>query len=220
MISSGVVVLLQFAPFLLLGAALACFYAQVRTTVGFDSTDRVLTTFIVDEMPPGWGLIGIILAAIFAAAMSTLSGSLNSSASAAVHDFYLPCRRRRPSDRHLLWVSRVLTVIFGMIQIGIGIVAQYWATAVVNDVLAIASFSAGILLGIFALGVFTRRVGQRAALAGLLVGLLALTYAKFRTDVAYTWFAVIGATATFAAGWLASLMLARRSAGCQRVPQR
>ena len=61
----------------------------MRPSVSFDSTDRVLTTFIVDELPAGWGLIGIILAAIFAAAMSTLSGSLNSSASAARPRFLL-----------------------------------------------------------------------------------------------------------------------------------
>ena len=209
LISSGVVVILQFAMFLLLGVALACFYAQVRPTVSFDNTDRVLTTFIVDELPPGWGLIGIILAAIFAAAMSTLSGSLNSSASAAVHDFYLPCWKEPPSDRHLLWASRVLTVLFGIIQICIGIAAQYLATAVVNDVLAIAGFSAGILLGIFALGVLTHRVGQPAALVGLIAGLLALAYAKFCTPVAYTWYAVIGATVTFVAGTLASCVWRR-----------
>jgi SSS family solute:Na+ symporter len=209
LISSGVVVILQFALFLLLGVALACFYAEVRSTVSFDNTDHVLTTFIVKELPPGWGLIGIILAAIFAAAMSTLSGSLNSSASAALHDFYLPCLRQTPSDRHLLWVSRALTVLFGMIQIGIGIVAQSWATSVVNDVLAIASFSAGLLLGIFALGVFTHRVDQRAALVGLIAGLLVLTWTKFCTPVAYTWYAVIGATTTFVVGVLVSGVLSR-----------
>jgi solute:Na+ symporter, SSS family len=205
LVASGVVIILQFAMFLVLGAALACFYAEVRGTVTFESTDRVLTTFIVDEMPPGLGLIGLILAAIFAAAMSTLSGSLNSSASAAVHDFYLP-RRRAPSDRHVLWMSRLLTGVFGAIQIGIGIAAQYFATAVVNDVLAVASFSAGILLGIFALGMFTRRVGQHEALVGLLVGLAVLTYAKFATDLAYTWYAILGASVTFVAGWLASFV--------------
>ena len=211
LISSGVVVILQFALFLLLGATLACFYAEVRSTVRFENTDRVLTTFIVDELPAGWGLIGIILAAIFAAAMSTLSGSLNSSASAALHDLYLPCLRQRPTDQHLLWVSRAFTVLFGILQIGIGIIAQYWATAVVNDVLAIASFSVGLLLGIFALGVFTHRVGQRAALVGLLAGLLVLTWTKFGTPVAYTWYAVIGATVTFGTGLLASYVWPART---------
>ncbi|NLX54742.1 MAG: sodium/solute symporter [Planctomycetaceae bacterium] len=213
LIASGVVVIVQFALFLLLGVALACFYAHVRPTVSFDSTDRVLSRFIVEELPAGWGLIGVILAAVFAAAMSTLSGSLNSSASAAVHDFYLPWRRAAVSERHLLWVSRGCTVLFGIIQIGIGIVAQYFATAVVNDVLAIASFAAGLLLGVFALGVFTRRVGQRAALAGLVTGLLVLTWVKFGTPVAYTWYGVIGATTTFAAGLLASYCWAGSQGG-------
>jgi len=211
LISSGVVVIVQFGLFLLLGAALACFYAHVRAETVFDKTDRVFATFIAGELPAGWGLQGLILAAIFAAAMSTLSGSLNSSASAAVHDFYLPARREAPSERHVLWVSRLLTILFGLIQMAIGVSAQYFATAVVDDVLGIASFSAGILLGIFALGLFTRRVGQHAALVGLLVGLAALVYTKFGTDIAYTWHAVIGATITFAAGWSASRLSPQRA---------
>jgi Na+/proline symporter len=209
LIASGVVVILQFALFLLLGAALACFYAQVPAGGGFDSPDHVLAAFIVQEMPAGWGLIGIILAAIFAAAMSTLSGSLNSSASAVIHDFYLPSRRPPPSDRHVLWVSRVLTVVFGVIQIVIAMAAVHVAKAVINDVLAVAGFSAGILLGLFALGVFTRRVGQQAALVGLIIGVLALTCTRFLTEIAYTWYAVIGAAVTFGTGCLASLVWPR-----------
>ncbi len=205
LITSGLVVILQFALFLLLGAALACFYTQVHTAVGLDSADRVLAEFIVHEMPRGWGLIGVILAAVFAAAMSTLSGSLNSSASAAVHDFYLPSRRRPPSERHALWVSRMLTGLFGAIQIAIAIAAQYLADAVIDNALAVASFSAGILLGLFALGVFTQRVGQRAALVGLGVGLLVLTGVKAFTNTTFTWYAVVGASSTLAAGWGASL---------------
>jgi solute:Na+ symporter, SSS family len=109
-------------------------------------------------------------------------------------------------------------VLFGMIQIGIGIVAQYWATSVVNDVLAIASFSAGLLLGIFALGVFTERVGQRAAFAGLIAGLLVLTWAKFGTSIAYTWYGVIGATTTFGAGMLASCVWSRARRNGKQSP--
>ena len=191
---------LQFAFFLALGAALACYYDQFPPDIAFDKSDRVLTTFIVDELPAGIGVIGIILAAVFSAAMSTLSSSLNSSASSAVNDLYLPRFTVPPSPAHLLWASRLFTVLFGLLQIALGMVGMYLATAVVNDVLAIAGFAFGGLLGVFALGVLARRVGQRDALIGLVAGLMVLVSVKFATDIAFTWYAAIGSTVTFAVG--------------------
>ncbi len=206
LIFSGFVVILQFALFLLLGVALACYYTHVKPGVSFANSDRVLSTFIGAELPAGCGLVGVILAAIFSVAMSTLSSSLNSSASAAVSDFYRPSWKIEPSDRHLLWASRAFTALFGLIQIGIGVAAQSLADAVINHVLAIAGFTAGVLLGVFALGVLTRRVGQRAALVGLIAGVVVLTYVKFGTSVAYTWYALIGSLVTFGVGVLVSLV--------------
>eukprot|EP00913_Durusdinium_trenchii_P035276 g33006.t1 len=164
LILSGVVVCLQFTMFLLLGVALACFYSQVSPQT-FDRGDEVLATFIVSEMPIG--LMGLTLAAVFSAAMSTLSSSLNSSASATVNDLYLPWRKVAPESRHALVASRAFTVLFGVIQIVVGIAASRISRSVVNDALAIAGFTAGILLGIFALGVLTRRVRQSGAFEGL-----------------------------------------------------
>jgi SSS family transporter len=210
---SGVVVLFQFALFLVLGAAVACYYVEYPPVEPFLKTDRALSTFVIQELPAGVGLIGVILAAVFSAAMSTLSSSLNSSTSSFVNDLYLPCRAEPPSDRHVLWLSRAMTVCFGLVQIGIGILGMYLAEAVVNNVLAIASFTAGILLGVFALGVGTRRVGQRGALTGLVVGVSTLIYVKFGTEIAFTWYAAIGGCTTFVAGWVASLILESRRAG-------
>jgi Na+/proline symporter len=148
----------------------------------------------------------VVLAAIFSVAMSTLSSSLNSSASAAVSDFYRPGWKSEPSDRHLLWASRAFTVLFGCIQMGVGVAAQFLAYAIIDHVLALAGFTAGVLLGVFALGVLTRRVGQRAALVGLIAGVVVLTYVKFGTAVAYTWYALIGSLVTFGVGVLVSLV--------------
>ncbi|MHB0959780.1 MAG: sodium:solute symporter family transporter [Pirellulaceae bacterium] len=212
---SGVVVLLQFLLFLMLGVALACFYAHVRPDVRFDTSDRVLSTFIVTELPAGLGLVGVMLAAIFSVAMSTLSSSLNSSASAAVNDFYRSGWKQELSDRHLLWASRAATVVFGFIQIGIGLAAHLFTDVVINNVLAIAGFTAGVLLGLFALGVLTRRVGQRAALVGLVAGVVVLAYVKFDTAVAYTWYALIGGLVTFGVGVLVSFLEPRATAAGQ-----
>lgn len=209
LVLSGGVVIVQFALFLLLGVALACYYTQVSPTT-FERNDEVFASFIVTAMPVG--LVGITLAAVFSTAMSTLSSSLNSSASSAVNDLYLPWRKIAPDSRHALVASRTMTVLFGVVQILVGIAASRISRSVVNDALAIAGFTAGILLGVFALGVLTRRVRQPGALFGLLCGLAVLTAVNFATRIAWPWFAVIGATCTFAAGYAYTLIFPRPEA--------
>ena len=205
LILSGVFVFLQFAMFLLLGVGLACFYSTVSPQASFARNDEVFATFIVHHLPVG--LVGTAIAACFAAAMSTLSSSLNSSSAAAINDFYRPLFKKEPSAKHLLTASRLMTVVFGAIQVQIGIAASYLSRNVVNDALAIAGFTAGILLGVFGLGVLTRRVGQSSALVGLLAGIAALTAIRFLTPVAWPWYAVIGSATTFILGGLHSTMI-------------
>jgi SSS family solute:Na+ symporter len=195
---SGFVVLAQFALFLLIGVGLACYYDGLGMT--FAKNDEVFARFIVDRLPVG--AVGITLAAVFAAAMSTLSGSLNSSATALVNDFYLPLFRQPPSPRHLLRASRGLTVVFGLIQIGVGIAGRHLQESVINNVLAIAGFTTGLTLGLFFLGVFTRRVSQRAALLGLLGGAALLTIVWYATPLAWPWYGVVGSLATVGIGLL------------------
>lgn len=202
---SGFVVFVQFAMFLFLGIALACLYANVFPGTTFERNDEVFATFIVQHLPVG--LVGITLAAVFSAAMSTLSSSLNSSASAAVNDLYRPALTTEPTPLHLLRVSRFLTVLFGIIQIIIGIAASYLSRNVIGDALAIAGFTAGILLGIFALGVFTKRTRQTDALTGLVAGICILTAVKFLTQIAWPWYAIIGSLTTFSVGYLVSFIL-------------
>ena len=204
LVLSGCVVFVQFALFLMLGVGLACYYAHVSPGTTFARNDEVFATFIVQRLPVG--LIGITLAAVFAAAMSTLSSSLNSSATAAVNDLYRPLAGTKPSTSHLLKASRLLTIFFGVVQIGVGIAASYLSRSVVNDALAIAGFTAGILLGIFGLGVLTRRVRQPGAFAGMVAGVIVLTIIKFTTSVAWPWYAVIGAVTTFSVGYLFSFL--------------
>jgi len=195
---SGPVVLLQIAVFLLIGTGLWAFYESHPPAQEFTRADRVFATFIVEEIPPG--LLGILLGAVFSAAMSTLSSSLNSSAAAAVKDLYLPLQRNEPTAEHTMRVTRWLTVLFGVVQIGVGIAGQWTQDQVVNNVLAIAGFTTGIILGVFFLGVFTRRVGQRAALTAMVLGLCGMSALKFGSDLAWPWFAMVGSLGTFALG--------------------
>ena len=214
---SGFVVCVQFALFLLIGVGLACFYSTFFPDTTFDKLDEVFPTFIVDHLPVG--VVGVIVAAVFAAAMSTLSSSLNSSAAAAVNDLYLPSRKEKPSEKHLLRVSRGLTVFFGLAQIGVGIAGQLLTEAVrgtvVESVLAIAGFTTGVILGVFFLGVLTKRVSQRGALIALAGGLALMTaivanvvttrLETGETLLAWPWYAIVGSSITFAIGLTASM---------------
>jgi SSS family transporter len=215
---SGFVVCAQFALFLVIGVALACFYDLFPPEHAFEGKDRVFSSFVVQYLPVG--IVGLIVAAVFSAAMSTLSSSLSASASTAVNDLYVPWRTTEASPRHLLWVSRILTVAFGLVQIGIGIAGQLLLTyglkgTVVEAVLAIAGFTSGVVLGVFFLGVLTKRTTQPAALSGLLVGLVTMGTVVFTTELAWPWYAVLGSSITFAAGSLAGLVLQGGAAGDQ-----
>jgi SSS family transporter len=203
----GFVIVAQFALFLLIGVGLYCFYQLFPPESAFERPDRVFARFILDEMPVG--LLGLLLGAIFAAAMSTLSSSLNSCATAAASDLYLPLVGSEVSARHKLRVTRALTVFFGLVQIAIGIAGQWLKSSVVSSVLGIAAFTTGIVLGVFFLGIFTDRVGQRAALAGLGVGLAGMTYIFFATSLAWPWYALVGSVGTFTVGLAASYLWPR-----------
>jgi len=206
--TSGVVVVAQFALFLFIGVGLHAFYAAFPPSVPFDRADRVFARFIVGELPVG--ILGLVLGAVFSAAMSTLSSSLNSSATAAVNDLYAPSRPTA-SPTHLLRITRAFTVVFGLIQIAVGIAGQWLSTSVVNSVLAIAGFTTGPVLGLFFLGMLAPRVGQKAALVALVLGLASMSAIAFGTSLAWPWYALVGSLLTFGLGWLASYRWPRRA---------
>lgn len=204
----GFVIVGQFALFLAIGVGLFAFYQLHPPGMAFDRPDRVFARFILDELPVG--VVGILLGAIFAAAMSTLSSSLNSCATAAARDLYRP-RGGPLAPARELRLTRWLTALFGLAQIGVGIGGQWLRSSVVASVLGIAAFTTGIVLGVFFLGIFAPRVGQRAALAGLVAGLVTMSAIYFATALAWPWYALVGSVLTFACGSLASLVWPRET---------
>jgi len=216
LLSSGAVVFVQFMLFLLIGAMLYVYYtgyapAEIAgfTLNGKLQTDRIFPHFIVSHLPAG--VVGLVIAAIFSAAMSTLSSSLNSSSATAVGDFYMPMTGNQKSDHHYLTVSRVLTAVWGVVQITVAIVAIKLSSRVVDEVLGIASFTNGVILGLFFLGTFTKRVGQMAAIAGIIAGAGLMLWVKLQTGVSWQWYVLIGSVTTFAVGLLASLLIRERN---------
>lgn len=203
---SGFIVLLQFAVFLLIGVGLAALFDISATGAAVNvKNDQLLAYFIVHYMPVG--LLGLTLAAVFAAAMSTLSSSLNSSAAAFVNDIYLPLYRPASEEAATLRAGRIATIAFGIIQIGIAMAFGLIASneSIVANVLKISGFAAGPVLGLYLLGVFAPAVRQRAALTGFIVGVSLLSAIAYLTPVYWAWYALLGAVMTFTAGRIAGL---------------
>lgn len=201
---SGFVVSGQFAVFLLIGVALAAWYTLTPGDAGAaqPAGDRLFATFIVNDMPVG--LAGLTLASVFAAAMSTLSSSLNSSATALVNDVYLPLRREALPAHRQLAAGRAATAIFGVVQIGIALAvgAIGLTESTVANVLKIAGFASGPVLGIYLLGVFAPRVRQGAALGGFVAGVAGLSALALGTALYWPFYAAAGALLTWLSGWL------------------
>ncbi len=213
LIGSGFVVAVQFSLFLLIGVGLACFYQSQVPPREFSSTDQVFASFIVEQLPRG--IVGFTLAAVFSAAMSTLSSSLNASANAAMSDFYRPFSGLEVPGRNLLWYSRVATILFGIAQIAIAICAEriLGDRAAVYKVLNIAGFTTGPILGLFFLAAWPRPISQRAALIGFVAGLSVLTWVAFGlpADLKINgfYYSFVGSSTTFLVGLVSSQVWGR-----------
>ncbi|HEY0995531.1 MAG TPA: sodium:solute symporter [Gemmatimonadaceae bacterium] len=217
LIGSGVVVILQFALFLLIGVGLWAYYGAKA----FASPDAIFPGFIIEGMPPG--LTGLVLAALLAAAMSTVSGALNSLAAASTHDIYLPMRGGSPDSTDVLKVGRRFTLFWAVVLIGGAMLYRQQGTPVVVIALSIASFTYGGLLGAFFLGLLWRRAQQRDAITGMAVGIGTMTLVVFAKklaawipgmfgglaplgQIAWPWYVLIGTSITFGVGVLMSLL--------------
>ena len=215
-IGSGFVVFIQFTLFLTIGLGLWVFY-HARA---FPTTDLIFPTFILEQMPPG--LVGLIVAAIVAATMSTHSGAINSLAGATTHDIYLPLTKRAVNDPQTLKMGRLFALGWGMaLTLGALLFPQDTKTPVVVVALGIASFTSGGLLGGFFLGIYWRRAIQRDAILGMSIAIatmafivfakpisaayppLASTLAPFAT-IAWPWYVLIGTSITLLVGIISS----------------
>jgi SSS family solute:Na+ symporter len=182
LIGSGLVVFCQFAFFLFIGLLLFGFYnGQTPGQLGLATTDEIFAKFIVEELPTG--LSGLIIAAILAAAMSTLSSSINSLASSTTLDIYKPYWGKNNSPAKDLRVSRMITIGWGIIITGSAFVFAFLQLqssgerpAVVELGLGIASYTYGGLLGAFLLGILSQKLRRFDAVIGFFAGLIALIF--------------------------------------------
>jgi len=209
LLASGAVVLVQFAGFLFIGVLLFAFYGNHAPV---SAPDQVFPHFIANHLPPG--LSGLVVAAILAAAMSS---SLSAIAATVVSDLLvIPSEARNP--RRAMRISRLIVVLAGVAQIGVGLALQHTQRSALSTALSVASLINGPILGVFFLGA-TKRGGTSAALTGMLAGLAAVLSVAFLTRVAWPWYTVIGSLTTFAAGMIAAWIWTRKSDSSSSSPR-
>ena len=215
LLTSGATVFAQSVGFLFIGVLLFAFYqpfsnngyADAKTNSAFPFTggDKVFPDFIAQQMPAG--LAGLLVAAIFAAA---LSSSLNSVAAVFINDLYKPLRPHT-TDNDLLRLSQISTLAFGIAQIAVALLIQNQTESALNQALSIASIINGPILGVFLVGVLFKTVREPAALIGMLGGAILMLYIYFGTKIAWTWYAVLGSLTTLLLARLAALFMSRES---------
>jgi solute:Na+ symporter, SSS family len=166
------------------------------------------------------GLVGLLLAAILAATMSTHSGAINSLAAASTHDIYLPLTGRSPDDPKTLKVGKFFALLWGIVLTGGAMLfPRNQQTPVVVIALSIASFTYGGLLGGFFLGIFWARARQKDAILGMSVGIVAMAFIVFAKQltpvipwvaplakIAWPWYVLIGTTITLLVGVVSSFI--------------
>jgi solute:Na+ symporter, SSS family len=198
LIGSGFAVLFQFALFLTIGVGLWTYYGGKATA----TPDAVFPGYILERMPHG--LIGLIVAAILAATMSTHSGAINSLAASTTHDIYLPMTGIRADDPRVLRMAKRFTLVWGVLLTGGALLYREQGTPVVQIALKIASFTYGGLLGGFFLAILWRRANQRDAILGMAVGISAMILVVFvqpmASAIAFPWYTLIGSSITVAVG--------------------
>lgn len=201
LLASGVVIFIQFTLFLLIGVMLFAYQQHAAIPLPVADADRIFPEFIVREMPVG--LAGLVLAAIFAVAMSNASGALNSLASSSIMDLST-LRGTAPADQpRLLRLSRRVTIFWGVVLGTLGLI--HWGPVLVAG-LTIASITWGVMLGLFLLCVWNRRATATGTAAGMLAGLMVMVGVKFFTPLAWTWYVLVGTVVTFGVGSVASLL--------------
>ena len=208
--SSWFVIFFQFALFLLIGLLLYVHYSDAHLGAP-KPLESIYPAFIWQNLPAG--VAGLVIAAILAAGMSNLSAALNALASTTVMDFFKPLLAARNAERpesYFLGVARWATVAWGVMLFVIGLLARNWGS-VLEAGLTIASILYGSLLGVFLLGLLTKRVQENSAIIAMIAGLMVMIYVKQWTHIAFTWYVLIGTSATFFTGLLASLVIKETS---------
>ena len=198
LVTTGVIIIFQFALFLIVGVLLYAYYGLINV-----KSDEIFPKFIIEVLPSG--VKGIIIAGLFAAALSTLAGSITSLSSSVMLDLYIPFRKNIDEKKNLLY-SKLLTIFWAVMLIFSAFIFMESSKAVVEIALSIASFTYGGLLGTFLLGLSNKKIKQNHAIAGFISAIVIMSFIIVFKVVAWTWFILIGVCVTLLVGNLFELL--------------
>lgn len=179
------------------------FVRQTNGDSSFSDVNYVFPVFVIENMP--LGLVGLIVAAILAAAMSSVAAELSALATASTMDFYRRHINVNSSEKQMLRFGRLSTLVWGVFAC---IVATFATNlgSLIEVVNTFGSFFYGSLLGVFVLAFAVPRAKSAGAFYGLLFGIVSVWIASSTTDIAFLWFNVVGCLVTVAAGYLISIV--------------
>jgi Na+/proline symporter len=170
----------------------------VKKTKGADANDTnyIFLTFVTRYLPAG--AVGLIVAMILGAAMSSVSSEINSLATVTIIDIYKRHFRKAASDRHYVNAAKVATVFWGAYAVGTAGLGRNMGS-LIEAINILGSLFYGGLLGVFVL-VFIKRVSGNGAFFGVIVGELAIFSAAAFTSISFLWYNVIGCVVVIAVG--------------------
>jgi len=212
------------ALFFFIGTGLYAFYSAQPSLLpeslqAADMGDRIFPHFIVTQLPVG--VTGLLIAAVFAAAMSSVDSSLNCSATLILTDFYKRYHRPEAGERESMRVLYTSTLVWGILGTSIAL-AMIGVKSVLDVWWQLAGIFSGGMLGLFLLGYFARRAGNVAAIVSVAIGVLVISWMSFsgklpdslaalRSPFHTFLIVVIGTLAIFLTGLLVSSFLRRRN---------
>ena len=204
---NGIMSVCVSIAFFAIGAGLYTFFKTHPAELDYTmlKADTIFPFFMMSQLPQG--LAGLLIAAIFAATMSTISSNINSVATAFSVDFY---RRWRPwaTDRQTLSVARRTCLVAGLLGMGIALLMATWEILSLLDffqeILGLLSSGLG---GLFLMGIFFPRIGGRAALCGFVAGVAAVFVVRAFTPVSFLLYGFIGMAVSVAVAWLLSFFM-------------
>ncbi|MEL7186699.1 MAG: sodium/solute symporter [Pseudomonadota bacterium] len=171
----------------------------------FENGNLIVLEFVSSMGFPG--LMGIVTAAIVAAAMSSLDSSLNSMATVTTIDFYQKFFKRDESPQHYLKASRWFTLFWAVFTVVPAMMFIASDGSVIEILSKVGSFFVGAKLAMFGLGFFSKHTSERGLIIGVVAGFLSLWYVEYNMDIAWPWYCALGGIVSIVVAWVASVLL-------------
>ncbi len=171
----------------------------------FDNENLIVLDFVATMGLPG--LMGIVTAAIVAAAMSSLDSSLNSMATVTTIDFYQKFLNKDGSPEHFLTASRWFTLLWAVLMVVPAIMFTKSGGPVIEILSKLGSFLVGAKLAMFGLGFFSKHTNERGLMIGVAAGFLSLAYVEYYMDIAWPWYAALGGLVSVPVAWISSIVM-------------